>query len=50
MIEAAFRHHGLDWRYVQLEIEPEALGGRGGGMRAMCFRGGHVTKPQKVAM
>lgn len=50
MIEAAFRHHGLDWRYVQFEIEPGALGDAVRGMRAMGFRGGNVTTPHKVAI
>ena len=50
MIESAFRHHGLDWRYVQFEIEPEALGDAVRGMRAMGFRGGNVTTPHKVAI
>jgi len=50
MIEAAFRHHGLDWRYVQFEIEPEALGDAVRGMRAMGFRGGNVTTPHKIAI
>ena len=48
MIEAAFRHHGLDWRYVQFEVEPEALGDAVRGMRALGFRGGNVTTPHKV--
>ena len=25
MIEKAFAHHGLDWRYLSLEVEPEDL-------------------------
>jgi shikimate dehydrogenase len=50
MIEAAFRHHGLDWRYVQFEIEPEVLGDAVRGMRAMGFRGGNVTTPHKIAI
>ncbi|HEV3029238.1 MAG TPA: shikimate dehydrogenase [Planctomycetota bacterium] len=50
MIESAFRHHGLDWRYVQFEIEPDALGDAVRGMRAMGFRGGNVTTPHKVAI
>jgi len=50
MIEAAFRHHGLDWRYVQFEIEPESLADAVRGMRAMGFRGGNVTTPHKVAI
>ena len=50
MIEAAFRHHGLDWRYVQFEIEPDQLADAVRGMRAMGFRGGNVTTPHKVAI
>jgi shikimate dehydrogenase len=50
MIEAAFRHHRLDWRYVQFEIEPEQLGDAVRGLRAMGFRGGNVTTPHKVAI
>jgi shikimate dehydrogenase len=50
MIEAAFRHHGLDWRYVQFEVEPEQLADAVRGMRAMGFRGGNVTTPHKVAI
>ena len=50
MIEAAFRHRGLDWRYVQFEVEPAALGDAVRGMRAMGFRGGNVTTPHKVAI
>ena len=50
MIEAAFKHHGLDWRYVQFEIEPENLADAVRGMRAMGFRGGNVTTPHKVAI
>jgi shikimate dehydrogenase len=50
MMEAAFRHHGLDWRYVQFEIEPGDLADAVRGMRAMGFRGGNVTTPHKVAI
>jgi shikimate dehydrogenase len=50
MIEAAFRHHGLDWRYVQFEIEAEDLADAVRGFRAMGFRGGNVTTPHKVAI
>jgi shikimate dehydrogenase len=50
MIEAAFRHHGLDWRYVQFEVEPESLADAVRGLRAMGFRGGNVTTPHKVAI
>jgi shikimate dehydrogenase len=26
MVEAAYRHHGLDWRYLNCEVSPENLG------------------------
>lgn len=48
MMERAFAHHGLDWRYLTLEVPPEALGDAVRGMRAMGFRGGNITKPHKV--
>lgn len=50
MIEAAFRHHQLNWRYVQFEIEPGDLADAVRGFRAMGFRGGNVTTPHKVAI
>lgn len=50
MVEKAFSHHGLDWRYLTLEVAPEDLGDAVRGMRAMGFRGGNVTKPHKVAV
>lgn len=50
MMEKAFAHHGLDWRYLSFEVAPEALGDAVRGMRAMGFRGGNITKPHKVAV
>jgi shikimate dehydrogenase len=50
MIESAFRHHGLDWRYLTIEVGPEELGDAVRGMRAMGFRGGNCTIPHKVAV
>ena len=50
MIEKAFAHHGLDWRYLSLEVEPEDLADAVRGMRAMNFRGGNCTIPHKVAV
>lgn len=50
MIERAFAHHGLDWRYVTLEVSPDDLGDAVRGMRAMGFRGGNCTIPHKVAV
>jgi shikimate dehydrogenase len=50
MIEAAYRHHGLAWRYLTIEVAPEALGDAVKGFRAMGFAGGNLTIPHKVAV
>jgi len=50
MIEAGFRHHDLDWRYLTIEVAPSDLGAAVSGMRAMGFRGGNCTIPHKVAV
>lgn len=50
MIEAAFKHHGLDWRYLTIEVAPHDLGAAVQGMRAMGFRGGNLTIPHKVTV
>ena len=50
MIEAAFRHHGLDWRYLTIEVAPADLQAAVAGLRAMGFRGGNLTIPHKVAV
>ena len=50
MMEAAFRHHGLSWRYLTLEVDPAGLGDAVRGMRAMGFRGGNCTIPHKLAV
>lgn len=50
MIEAAFRHHGLDWRYLTIEVAPADLQPAVAGLRAMGFRGGNLTIPHKVAV
>ncbi len=50
MIEAAFRHHGLDWRYINCEVPPELLGGAVKGARAMGWRGFNCSIPHKVAV
>ena len=39
MIEAAFAHHGLHWRYINMEVTPEELAAAIRGARAMGFRG-----------
>lgn len=50
MIEAAFQHHGLEWRYLTIEVSPAGLGDAVKGLRAMGFRGGNLTIPHKVAV
>jgi shikimate dehydrogenase len=48
MVEAAFRHHGLDWRYINCEVPPERLGDAVKGARAMGWRGFNCSIPHKV--
>lgn len=50
MIEAAFRHHGLDWCYINVEVSPENLGDAVRGARAMGWRGFNCSIPHKVAV
>jgi shikimate dehydrogenase len=50
MIEAAFVHHGLPWRYINMEVTPEELGAAVRGARAMGFRGFNCSLPHKVTV
>ncbi len=50
MMERAFEHHGLDWRYLTLEVDAADLEDAIRGMRAMGFRGANLTKPHKVSV
>src|SRR5438034_3476113 len=50
MVEAAYRHHGLDARYVNCEVAPEALGDAVRGARAMGWAGFNCSLPHKVAV
>jgi shikimate dehydrogenase len=50
MIEAAYRHHGLDWRYINCEVTPEKLGDAVRGARAMGWAGFNCSLPHKVAV
>lgn len=50
MVEAAYRHHGLDWRYLTIEVAPEGLADAVAGARAMGFAGFNCTLPHKVAV
>ena len=48
MIEAAYRHHDLDWRYINFEVPPERLADAVRGARAMNFAGFNCSLPHKV--
>ncbi len=50
MIEAAFQHNGLSWRYLTIEVDPANLGEAVRGARAMGFAGFNCTIPHKVAV
>jgi shikimate dehydrogenase len=50
MIEAAYRHHGIDARYVNCEVAPEALGDAVRGAQAMGWVGFNCSIPHKVAV
>jgi shikimate dehydrogenase len=47
MIEKAFAHHDLDWRYLTFEVCPENLLDAVNGLKALGFRGGHCGSPHK---
>ena len=50
MVEAAYRHHGLDWRYINCEVRPERLSDAVRGARAMGWAGFNCSLPHKVAV
>jgi shikimate dehydrogenase len=50
MVEAAFRHHGLDVRYINCEVPPELLGDAVRGARAMGWLGFNCSIPHKVTV
>ena len=50
MVEAAFRHHGLHWRYVNMEVAPADLPAAVAGARALGFRGFNLSMPHKVTV
>jgi shikimate dehydrogenase len=50
MVEAAYRHHKLDWRYINCEVSPENLAGAVVGARAMNWAGFNCSLPHKVAV
>lgn len=50
MIEAAYQHHGLPWRYINCEVAPEDLHDAVQGARAMGWAGFNCSLPHKVAV
>lgn len=50
MVEAAFDHHGLDWRYLTLEVDPADLADAVRGARAIGLKGFNCTIPHKIAV
>ena len=50
MVEAAYRHHGLDARYINCEVPAEKLGDAVRGARAMGWAGFNCSLPHKVAV
>jgi shikimate dehydrogenase len=50
MVEAAYRHHGLPWRYINCDVAPADLGQAVRGARAMGWRGFNCSLPHKVTV
>ncbi len=50
MMQAAFDHHALPFRYVTTLVPAERLGDAVRGVRALGFRGFNCTLPHKVAV
>ncbi len=50
MVEAAYQHHGLNWRYINCEVTPGNLEAAVAGARAMNWAGFNCSLPHKVAV
>lgn len=50
MMDAAYRHHGVDARYINCEVPPEKLADAVRGARAMGWAGFNCSLPHKVAV
>ena len=50
MVEAAYRHHGIDARYLNCEVPSATLGDAVTGARAMGWAGFNCSLPHKVAV
>lgn len=50
MMEAAYRHHGLHCRYINMEVSPENLADAVRGAKAQGYVGFNCSLPHKVAI
>ena len=50
MMEMAYRHHGLDFRYVNMDTPPELLADAVRGLKAQGYVGFNCSLPHKVAV
>ena len=50
LIEQAFAHKGLDWRFMTFEVEAERLGDAIRGIRALGFHGVKIGEPFQEAV
>lgn len=48
MVEAAYQHHGLHFRYINCEVSPENLKAAIDGAKAMGWKGFNCSIPHKV--
>lgn len=50
MVEAAFLHHGINARYINMEAPPEKLADAVTGLRACGYLGWNLSMPHKVSV
>ncbi|OYX22601.1 MAG: shikimate dehydrogenase [Flavobacteriales bacterium 32-35-8] len=50
MAEAAYKHHGLHYRYINCEVSPENLEAAVNGVKAMGWKGFNCSLPHKVSI
>jgi shikimate dehydrogenase len=50
IMEAAYAHHGMDYRYINMDVPPELLADAVRGAKAMGYVGFNCSLPHKVAV
>ncbi|WP_339707473.1 shikimate dehydrogenase [uncultured Kriegella sp.] len=50
MVEAAYQHHGLHFRYITCEVDPKNLSAAVNGAKAMGWAGFNCSLPHKVSV